>query len=160
MKWVHAVVAAAFIGVVHASDEVELTRDVGSGFRMVIKSLPTGPGAFESVAQYHYLFYKDIELGQYDSYSVAPSGKYALLPRAGYREQRSRHSCRPVTWRDSLRPRWFADRPSRTARGACGPFDAGRPAASCAGAGIARSRSGMTNDESRLRLADCLSHML
>jgi hypothetical protein len=60
-------------------DEVELTRDVGSGFRMVIKSLPTGPGAFESVAQYHYLFYKDIELGQYDSYSVAPSGKYALL---------------------------------------------------------------------------------
>jgi hypothetical protein len=82
MKWVHAVVAAAFIGIVYASDEVGLTRDVGSGFRMVIKSLPTGPGAFESVAQYHYLFYKDIELGQYDSYSVAPSGKYALLQDA------------------------------------------------------------------------------
>jgi hypothetical protein len=82
MKWVHAVVAAAFIGIVHANDEVELTRDVGSGFRMVIKSLPTGPGPFESVAQYHYLFYRDIELGQYDSYSVAPSGKYALLQDA------------------------------------------------------------------------------
>jgi hypothetical protein len=79
MKWVHAVVAAAFISIVHASDNVELTRDVGSGFRMVIKALPTGPGAFESVAQYHYLFYKDIELGQCDSDSVAPSGKYALL---------------------------------------------------------------------------------
>jgi hypothetical protein len=82
MKWVHAIVVAACIGIAHASGKVELTRDVGSGFRLVIKSQPTGPGAFESIAQYQYLFYKDTELGQFDSYSVAPSGKYALLQDA------------------------------------------------------------------------------
>ena len=70
------------IGIAHASSKVELTRDVGSGFRLVIKSQSTAPGAFESIAQYQYLFYKDTELGQFDSYSVAPSGKYALLQDA------------------------------------------------------------------------------
>ena len=82
MKWVLVMAAAAFIGIAQASGDIGVTRDVGSGFRLVIKSQPTGPGAFESIAQYGYLFYKDIELGQYSSYSIAPSGKYALLQNA------------------------------------------------------------------------------
>ena len=82
MKCAHALLAAALVGTVAASSEVEQTRDVGHGFRMVAKSQQAGPGAFEGFAHCRYLFYKDIELVRYDSYSVAPSGRYALFQDA------------------------------------------------------------------------------
>jgi len=57
----------------------ETSKDVGFGFREVQRSKKTGPGAWEGVGHFALLFYKDQELSQYDSYSIAPSGKYALF---------------------------------------------------------------------------------
>jgi hypothetical protein len=80
MKGIRTLVAAiAFFCSHPAGAGVEMNKDVGFGFRLVIRSEPTRPGAFERVAQYGYFFYKDRELGQYESYSVSPSGKYALF---------------------------------------------------------------------------------
>lgn len=56
--------------------------DLGFGFRVDQVLLPTGPNAWERYAQYRVLFYKNRELGIYDSYSIAPSGKYALFQDA------------------------------------------------------------------------------
>lgn len=80
MKGIRVLVAAiAFFCSSAAGAGVEATKDVGFGFRLVIRSESTGPGASENIAQYGYFFYKDRELGQYESYSVSPSGKYALF---------------------------------------------------------------------------------
>src|SRR5207249_6214010 len=56
----------------------ESSKDVGFGFRVVIRSEPAGPNAWE-IGHFGFLFYKDVELSQYGSYSIAPSGKYALF---------------------------------------------------------------------------------
>ena len=80
MKGIRVVVAAIALFCSDATGSgVEMTRDVGFGFRLVIRSAPAGPGEFESTGQYGYLFYKDRELGQSESYSVSPSGNYALF---------------------------------------------------------------------------------
>jgi len=61
-----------------AESEPETSQDVGFGFRIVIRSGPAVPNAWEK-GHFGFLFYKDLELGQYGSYSIAPSGEYALF---------------------------------------------------------------------------------
>jgi hypothetical protein len=61
-----------------AGSEPESSKDVGFGFRIVIRSGPEVPNAWEK-GHFGFLFYKDLQLGQYGSYSIAPSGKYALF---------------------------------------------------------------------------------
>lgn len=83
MKSIHMLIAAvALVCTAAACSEVEQTRDAGFGFRLVTKAEPTGPGGFEAVAHYTYFFYKGWELGKYDSYSVSPSGRYAVFQDA------------------------------------------------------------------------------
>lgn len=74
--------ASVCAGSVHAGAVPKSGIDVGNGFRVAEVSLPTGPKAWESLAHYRILYYRDTKLGQYDSFSVAPSGKYALFQDA------------------------------------------------------------------------------
>jgi hypothetical protein len=61
-----------------AEPDPETSSDVGFGFRVVIRSALAQPNAWEQ-GHFGFLFYKDLELGQCGSYSIAPSGKYALF---------------------------------------------------------------------------------
>jgi hypothetical protein len=53
------------------------SRDVGFGFRVVTKSGVVSPNAWE-VGHFGFLYYMETELAQIGTYSIAPSGKYAL----------------------------------------------------------------------------------
>jgi hypothetical protein len=76
--WALLSISLLLVGSAKAESEPEASNDVGFGFRVVIRSGPAGPNAWEK-GHFGYLFYKDLELGQYGSYSVAPSGQYALF---------------------------------------------------------------------------------
>lgn len=56
--------------------------DLGFGFRASEIVVSTGSRVWEGHAQYRVLFYKNTKLGIYDSYSIAPSGEYALFQDA------------------------------------------------------------------------------
>jgi hypothetical protein len=58
--------------------QMENSKDVGFGFRVVTKSGVVGPNAWE-VGHFGFLYYQDTELTQFGTYSIAPSGKYALF---------------------------------------------------------------------------------
>jgi len=60
----------------------ETSKDLGFGFRQVARSEHTPPGAWEGVYHSRLLFYKDTQLSQYDTYSIAPSGRYAIFQDA------------------------------------------------------------------------------
>src|SRR4051794_29039896 len=76
--WALLSISLLFINSAVAESEPETSRDVGFGFRVVIISALAQPNAWEQ-GHFGSLFYKDLELGQYGSYSIAPSGKYALF---------------------------------------------------------------------------------
>ena len=57
----------------------ETSKDVGFGFREVQRTEATTQGAWEEIAHVAVLFYRDQELSRYDSYSISPSGRYALF---------------------------------------------------------------------------------
>lgn len=82
MKGIRILVAAiTFFCSYAAGAGVEITKDVGFGFRLVIRSEQTGPGAFESIAQYGYFFYKDRELDSRGGTNVC----FDALPGIGRR---------------------------------------------------------------------------
>jgi|SRR6185437_3050648 hypothetical protein len=66
----------------YAVATTEAGFDLGFGFRVAEIAMPTGPKAWERYAQYRVLFYKSTELGIYDSYSIAPSGRYLIFQDA------------------------------------------------------------------------------
>jgi hypothetical protein len=55
--------AAALVCTAAACNNIEQTKGVGFGFKLVTKAEPTGPGAFESLAHYSYFFLQGPELG-------------------------------------------------------------------------------------------------
>jgi hypothetical protein len=72
-------IALIFCSLANAEILSETSKDVGFGFREVQRSETMGPGSWEGAGHFALLFYKDQELSQYDSHSIAPSGKYALF---------------------------------------------------------------------------------
>src|SRR5579862_742801 len=57
---------------------VEANRDLGFGFHEVRRSERSPAGMWEGMRHSSSLFYMDQELGLFDTYSIAPSGHYAL----------------------------------------------------------------------------------
>jgi hypothetical protein len=57
----------------------EESKDLGFGFRQVTRSRENSPGAFEGVGHFSYLYYRDLELCQIGTYSLAPSGRYVAF---------------------------------------------------------------------------------
>jgi hypothetical protein len=57
----------------------ETSKDVGFGFREVLRDVPNPPGAFEGIGHFRFLYYRDQQLSQFDTYSIAPSGRYAVF---------------------------------------------------------------------------------
>jgi hypothetical protein len=79
MRAMVAVIVSLYVGVVCAEVLSETSKDVGYGFREVIRSEQMPPAFWEGVGHFHILLYKDRELSRYDTYSIAPSGRYALF---------------------------------------------------------------------------------
>ena len=42
-------------------------------------SKKNGPGAFEELGHFSYLFYKDIKISSYSSYSISPSDRFVIF---------------------------------------------------------------------------------
>lgn len=58
---------------------VESSRDVGHGFRVVMQAERMAPGFWEGIGHFRFLYYKNEALSAFDSYSIAPSGRYAMF---------------------------------------------------------------------------------
>ena len=71
--------AAASVASAGPTVATETSRDVGFGFREVVRDEPNPSGAFEAVGHFRFLYYRDQQLSQFDSYSIAPSGRYAVF---------------------------------------------------------------------------------
>ena len=63
-----------------ASAEVlsESSKDLGFGFRQVVRSETNPPGHWEGVGHFVYFYYKDLQLGRCTTYSISPAGTLAL----------------------------------------------------------------------------------
>jgi hypothetical protein len=70
---------AAAVASAGPTGATETSRDVGFGFREVVRDEPNPPGAFEAVGHFRFLYYRDQQLSQFDIYSIAPSGRYAVF---------------------------------------------------------------------------------
>lgn len=58
----------------------ETSTDVGFGFREVLRDEPaTIPGGVEEIGHFRLLYYRDQQLSQFDTYSIAPDGRYAVF---------------------------------------------------------------------------------
>ena len=57
----------------------ESSKDVGFGFREVLRNEVMPPSAFEAVGHFRFLYYRDQQLSQFDTYSISPSGRYAAF---------------------------------------------------------------------------------
>ena len=81
MRTVKLLMFAALLLSVTTYAEVlsESSKDVGFGFREVLRSQTNPPGHWEGVGHFAFFYYKDKELSQFDSYSISPSGQYALF---------------------------------------------------------------------------------
>ena len=68
------------LGTGAASAEVlsERSKEVGSGFREVMREETNPPGHWEGVGHFAFLYYKDMQLSRTTIYSIAPSGRFAL----------------------------------------------------------------------------------
>jgi len=56
----------------------EASKELGSGFREVTRSVENPPGSFEGVGHFRFLYFREQELGQHGTYSISPSGRYAV----------------------------------------------------------------------------------
>ena len=79
MRAVAIVVTLLCVNAAWAQVLSETNKDLGHGFHYVVRSMETPPGVFEGIGHFGFLLYKDIELGQSSTYSIAPSGHYALV---------------------------------------------------------------------------------
>lgn len=67
-----------WVGIAWGQTSVEANRELGFGFHEVRRSERSPPGVWEGMRHSSSLFYMDQELGEFDTYSIAPSGRYAL----------------------------------------------------------------------------------
>jgi hypothetical protein len=74
-----ALLGAASVASAAPPVTTETSRDVGFGFREVLRDEPNPPGAFEAVGHFRFLYYRDQQLSQFDIYSIAPTGRYAVF---------------------------------------------------------------------------------
>ena len=77
-NWIFLSLALLLFSSARADLQIESSKDVGFGFRVVIKSGVASKDAWE-VGHFGFLYYQDTELAQSANYSIAPSGKYALF---------------------------------------------------------------------------------
>ena len=82
MRALMTAVASLFVAVASAQVVSETSRDLGFGFREVHREEKMPPTFWEGVGYFGFLYYKDHELCQCSSYSIAPSGRYALFQDA------------------------------------------------------------------------------
>ncbi len=59
--------------------DAETGRDLGFGFREVFRSQTNPPGGFEGVGHFRFLYYRNEQLSQFNTYSIAPTGRYVVF---------------------------------------------------------------------------------
>ena len=57
----------------------EANKDIGFGYLEVSRSQKNPPGHWEGIGHFTFFYYKDKALSQTDTYSISPSGEYALF---------------------------------------------------------------------------------
>jgi hypothetical protein len=71
------IVASIFLIGCRSTAIVEQSSELGFGFRHVVLAEPVS-NSLESVGHFGYFYYRDKRLSQADTYSVSPSGRYAV----------------------------------------------------------------------------------
>ena len=61
----------------------ERSESLGHGFKLARRAVCNDPEFWEAIGHFHFLFFKDRELGQVGQRSISPSGRYALFESVG-----------------------------------------------------------------------------